>query len=190
MPPPAAATAARRRRRPQVDSAEVREASRPPPAWQQWLGQGLEQLKYTYFNWRQDTLSDLQLFLGFNVVVFLAGALFEVGGQLCTSPLVLRQLSTLQPPQAAAHGKQTLSFCRRVRLFERWTTRCRRRRLVLARCTLCKRIGPLCMPMAVIPTQLHVGGRPCLLPDTLLHPLPCLPCRWHNLYTVLAVVLG
>ena len=46
--------------------------------------QATERLKYKYFNWRQDTWSDLQLFLGFNVVVFLAGALFEVGGR-CAS---------------------------------------------------------------------------------------------------------
>ncbi|KAI7839964.1 hypothetical protein COHA_006285 [Chlorella ohadii] len=79
-----------------VDSADAREASRPPPAWQQWLDQLMQQLKYKYFNWRQDTLSDLQLFLGFNVVVFLAGALFEGA--------VIRAIDDTLPPPPAGSG--------------------------------------------------------------------------------------
>lgn len=30
----------------QVDSVDAREASKPPPPWQQWLGQFTERLKY------------------------------------------------------------------------------------------------------------------------------------------------
>ncbi|PRW58011.1 hypothetical protein C2E21_3586 [Chlorella sorokiniana] len=84
-----------------VDSVDAREASKPPPAWQQALGQLMERLKYKYFNWRQDTWSDLQLFLGFNLVVFLAGALFEGA--------VIRAVDdSLPPPPAGAGPLHTL----------------------------------------------------------------------------------
>lgn len=52
----------------------------PPsvPAWRQQLSSKLGRLQYHYFNWRQDTWSDLQLFLTINAAVFLGGAAIEV----------------------------------------------------------------------------------------------------------------
>ncbi|KAI7839331.1 hypothetical protein COHA_006922 [Chlorella ohadii] len=50
---------------------------RPEPAWHQLAARWFGELQYKYFNWRQDTWSDLQLFMLLNAFVFLAGAWVE-----------------------------------------------------------------------------------------------------------------
>lgn len=59
-----------------IDEEEDAKAS--PTEWQRAVGDALGQLQYRYFNWRQDTWSDLQLFMVLNTLVFLAGAWVEV----------------------------------------------------------------------------------------------------------------
>ncbi|PRW57972.1 SAD1 UNC-84 domain 1- isoform A [Chlorella sorokiniana] len=49
----------------------------PEPAWHQAASRWFGELQYKYFNWRQDTWSDLQLFMLLNAAVFMAGAWVE-----------------------------------------------------------------------------------------------------------------
>lgn len=63
----------------------------PPPMWRRLISVKLGQLQYSYFNWRQDTWSDLQLFMVLNLLVFMAGAWVEGA--------VIRSLDiTVEPP--------------------------------------------------------------------------------------------
>lgn len=69
---------------PDVESSSLHsleEGSRPAqpmPEWHRDLAREAGRLQYLYFNWRQDTWSDLQLFMVLNTLVFLAGAWVEV----------------------------------------------------------------------------------------------------------------
>ena len=63
-----------------LHSIDTSGGSPPPPTaeWQQALAEKAGQLQYQYFNWRQDTRSDLQLFVFLNSLVYLFGALIQV----------------------------------------------------------------------------------------------------------------
>jgi hypothetical protein len=81
-----------------IDDGEARSAPQRPQrqhgAWSHWVGLQWEwkqrlrrwqrswnelsgRLLYSYFNWRQDTWSDLQLFLWLNTLLFVAGAAIQ-----------------------------------------------------------------------------------------------------------------
>ena len=62
-----------------IDSGDGSAAGPPAAEWQQALAEKAGQLQYQYFNWRQDTRSDLQLFIFLNSLVYLFGALVQVG---------------------------------------------------------------------------------------------------------------
>ncbi|KAL4421226.1 hypothetical protein ABPG75_010517 [Micractinium tetrahymenae] len=83
-----------------------RSKARPPapaPPWQQALATKLGKLQYQYFNWRQDTWSDLQLFMVLNVLIFLAGAWVEGA--------VIRNMdATLPPPPEGAGPLQQMWY--------------------------------------------------------------------------------
>lgn len=57
----------------QTSSATPPTAVRPPPSssfsWKDFSGR----IMYKYFNWRQDTVSDLQLFMGLNLAILVLG---------------------------------------------------------------------------------------------------------------------
>ncbi|KAL4432522.1 hypothetical protein ABPG77_000459, partial [Micractinium sp. CCAP 211/92] len=88
-----------------VDLSSTPAHHRPParaPPWQQALATKLGKLQYQYFNWRQDTWSDLQLFMILNMLVFAAGAWVEG---------VIRGMdATLPPPPEGAGVLQQMWY--------------------------------------------------------------------------------
>lgn len=76
-----------------IDEEEDAKAS--PTEWQRAVGDALGQLQYRYFNWRQDTWSDLQLFMVLNTLVFLAGAWVE-------GTIIRNMDDSMEPPPEGA----------------------------------------------------------------------------------------
>lgn len=98
--------------------------TQPPTAWRRRVEDALGRLQYRYFNWRQDTWSDLQLFVALNSLVLVTGAWLQVRQAL----VVASEPPPPRPPLAAAAACRcrSLPACR-APSSGIWTRACSRR---------------------------------------------------------------